>query len=134
MRAALALVAAIMLGCSAPDTRPVGDAGDPVDAGADVAEDTSSTDDTCKGNPVGFLCWGSADEAIHGECGEFGTCLITDWTCVHGAPGIACSGGVCVAPVEEQTAGTCCRKGCVDATGHCIITLTSWHGGKPCPN
>jgi hypothetical protein len=134
-----------ILGCQPAD--PPSTAGDGGSASASTSDGSggagggdpcAKTDGTlppecsgCVDHPAGFLCWGRAEEPIHGECGEHGSCLINDYTCSHGEPGQACEGGVCVAPADEQTENTCCRQGCVDVHGLCVIG-GGWHYGKPC--
>ena len=128
MRAIILVGAAVclLLGCDTVDTLPTSR-----DAGADVVIEADAAPDDCSKHLVEHVCWGAYEDPIHGECSELGTCNITDWTCIHGKPGDACEGGFCVAPVDEQTAGTCCRKGCVDTVGLCVID-TGWHHGAPC--
>lgn len=93
---------------------------------------------SCIGEPAGTICEGVAANAVHGECNGNGTCIVIDWTCLHGMPGDPCgNGGLCA--VDANNTPICCQdddfnQRCVQMDGLCRISNADHcgHDGLAC--
>ncbi len=83
---------------------------------------------TCDGDacvlvlaPDGSLCWGEADDKVHGQC-EAGECVITEWGCTSN---IDCDDAAeCTSDVCKVSTGACVHEAYPRTTlcstaGHC---------------
>jgi hypothetical protein len=133
MRAA-ALVAVILLGCSAPTPLPQASSG----ASSGGCETLPVAERECVGKCPIDLCDGDAGEPIYRVCDKDGTCRFPAFTCEASRPGAPCEGGRCTTPIKDCDGSPCvavsfCCTGCLDASGGCRGEAGAL-GGKPCPN